>query len=105
MNMSAPALKTDMIYSLMASSPRSPESTAFFIMAYSAKYASQMYGPFRDAAKSTPSFGDRKTYQMNPSSPRSPESTAFFIMEYSPLTPYAEIGRLNLFLASFRTSR
>ncbi len=40
------------------------------IMAYSAKYASQMYGPFRDAAKSTPSFGDRKTYQMNPSNAR-----------------------------------
>ena len=36
------------------------------IMAYSAKYASSLYGPFRDAAKSTPSFGDRKTYQMDP---------------------------------------
>ncbi len=35
------------------------------IMAYSAKYASAFYGPFRDAAASTPSFGDRKTYQMD----------------------------------------
>ena len=37
------------------------------IMAYSVKYASAFYGPFRDAADSAPSFGDRRTYQMNPS--------------------------------------
>lgn len=36
------------------------------IMSYSAKYASNFYGPFREAAHSTPSFGDRKTYQMDP---------------------------------------
>lgn len=36
------------------------------IMAYSAKYASGYYSPFRDAAQSAPSFGDRKTYQMDP---------------------------------------
>lgn len=36
------------------------------ILAYSAKYASSMYGPFRNAADSTPAFGDRKTYQMDP---------------------------------------
>ena len=35
------------------------------ILAYSAKYASAFYGPFRDAADSTPAFGDRKTYQMD----------------------------------------
>ena len=35
------------------------------IMAYSAKYASGFYGPFRDAAESPPQFGDRKTYQMD----------------------------------------
>lgn len=35
------------------------------IMAYSAKYASAFYGPFRDAAESAPQFGDRKTYQMD----------------------------------------
>lgn len=36
------------------------------IMAYSAKYASAFYGPFRDAANSAPQFGDRKSYQMDP---------------------------------------
>lgn len=36
------------------------------IMAYSAKFASGYYSPFRDAAHSAPSFGDRKTYQMDP---------------------------------------
>lgn len=36
------------------------------IMAYSAKFASAYYGPFRDAAHSAPGFGDRKTYQMDP---------------------------------------
>jgi porphobilinogen synthase len=36
------------------------------IMAYSAKYASSFYGPFREAAESTPQFGNRKTYQMDP---------------------------------------
>ena len=36
------------------------------IMAYSAKYASVYYGPFRDALESAPGFGDKKTYQMNP---------------------------------------
>lgn len=36
------------------------------IMSYSVKYASAFYGPFREAADSTPQFGDRKTYQMDP---------------------------------------
>jgi len=36
------------------------------IMAYSTKFASAYYGPFRDVAESTPSFGDRRTYQMDP---------------------------------------
>ncbi|MGV3709142.1 MAG: porphobilinogen synthase [Gemmatimonas sp.] len=40
------------------------------IMAYSAKYASAFYGPFRDAAGSTPSFGDRRAYQMDPPNAR-----------------------------------
>lgn len=40
------------------------------IMAYSAKYASAFYGPFREAAGSTPSFGDRRAYQMNPANAR-----------------------------------
>ncbi|MDP6921647.1 MAG: porphobilinogen synthase [Lutibacter sp.] len=37
------------------------------IMSYAVKYASAFYGPFRDAADSTPVFGDRRTYQMDPS--------------------------------------
>jgi porphobilinogen synthase len=36
------------------------------IMSYAAKYASSFYGPFRDAADSTPQFGDRRSYQMDP---------------------------------------
>ena len=36
------------------------------VMSYAVKYASAYYGPFRDAAESTPSFGDRRTYQMDP---------------------------------------
>lgn len=36
------------------------------ILAYSAKYASAFYGPFRDAAESAPQFGDRRSYQMDP---------------------------------------
>jgi porphobilinogen synthase len=40
------------------------------IMAYSAKYASSYYGPFREAADSTPTFGDRRTYQMDPANRR-----------------------------------
>ncbi len=40
------------------------------IMAYSAKYASSYYGPFRDAAESAPGFGDRRTYQMDPANAR-----------------------------------
>ena len=35
-------------------------------MSYAAKYASAFYGPFREAADSTPQFGDRSTYQMDP---------------------------------------
>ncbi len=36
------------------------------ILSYAAKYASSFYGPFRDAAKSAPAFGDRRSYQMDP---------------------------------------
>ena len=40
------------------------------ILSYAAKYASSFYGPFRDAAQSTPQFGDRNTYQMDPANHR-----------------------------------
>jgi porphobilinogen synthase len=44
--------------------------TGVAVMAYSAKYASAFYGPFREAADSTPQFGDRRTYQMDPPNER-----------------------------------
>jgi len=44
-----------------------PDAT---ILAYSAKYASALYGPFRDAAECAPSFGDRRAYQMDPPNAR-----------------------------------
>jgi porphobilinogen synthase len=40
------------------------------IMAYAAKFASAFYGPFREAAESTPQFGDRRAYQMDPANGR-----------------------------------
>ena len=40
--------------------------TETLIMSYSSKFASAFYGPFRDAAQSTPAFGDRRTYQIDP---------------------------------------
>jgi porphobilinogen synthase len=40
------------------------------ILSYAAKYASAFYGPFREAAESTPSFGDRRSYQMDPGNAR-----------------------------------
>ena len=43
------------------------------VMAYSAKYASAFYGPFREAAGSTPQFGDRRSYQMDPGNAREAE--------------------------------
>lgn len=46
------------------------ELTEVSIMAYSAKYSSAFYGPFREAAHSAPQFGDRKTYQMDPANLR-----------------------------------
>ena len=47
------------------------------IMSYAVKYASGYYGPFRDAADSTPAFGSRKTYQMDPANRREALKEAF----------------------------
>lgn len=68
------------------------------IMAYSAKYASSFYGPFRDAVDSAPSFGDRKSYQMDISNSREAvremeldiQEGADFIM-IKPAMPYLDI--------------
>jgi len=68
------------------------------ILAYAAKYASGFYGPFRDAAESPPSFGDRSTYQMDP--PNFDEAlreTAFDVQEgadmvmVKPALPYLDV--------------
>jgi len=71
------------------------------IMSYSVKYASNYYGPFRDALESTPGFGDKKTYQMNPANAleglseveRDIEEGADIIM-IKPGQPYLDMVRL-----------
>jgi porphobilinogen synthase len=51
------------------------------IMAYTAKYASAFYGPFRDALDSAPKAGDKKTYQMNPANSKEALTEAFLDYE------------------------
>jgi porphobilinogen synthase len=70
------------------------------ILAYAAKYASVFYGPFREAAESTPQFGDRRSYQMDPANGREAmreieldlEEGADMIM-VKPAMPYLDIIR------------
>jgi len=70
------------------------------IMSYAVKYASAYYGPFRDAADSTPSSGDRKSYQMDPRNVREALREAFldtaegadFLM-VKPALPYLDVIR------------
>ena len=71
------------------------------IMSYAAKYASAYFGPFRDAAESPPSFGDRRTYQMDtPNSEEAIREVALDIDEgadivmVKPALPYLDIIRL-----------
>lgn len=70
------------------------------IMAYSAKYASCFYGPFRDALDSAPGFGDKKTYQMNPANVREAtregqqdEQEGADIIMVKPGLPYLDVVR------------
>ena len=71
------------------------------ILAYAAKYASAFYGPFREAAESTPQFGDRRSYQMDPANAREAmreieldiEEGADMIM-VKPAMPYLDIVRM-----------
>jgi len=70
------------------------------IIAYSAKYASAFYGPFREAAESTPEFGDRRGYQMDPANAREAlrearldvEEGADMVM-VKPAMPYLDVIR------------
>ncbi len=64
---------SDMMDGRVAAIRRALDEHAFedtVILSYAAKYASAYYGPFRDAAESTPQFGDRRSYQMDPPNAR-----------------------------------
>ena len=70
------------------------------IVAYSAKYASAFYGPFREAAESTPAFGDRRTYQMDPANSDEAVREALLDVEegadvvmVKPALPYLDVIR------------
>jgi porphobilinogen synthase len=70
------------------------------IVAYSAKYASAFYGPFRDAAGSTPEFGDRRGYQMDPANAAEAVREAELDLDegadmlmVKPATPYLDVVR------------
>lgn len=74
--------------------------TEVAIMSYSVKYASYFYGPFREAAHSAPSFGDRRSYQMDPRNAREAlieaqididEGTDFLMVK--PALPYLDVVR------------
>ncbi len=86
------------------------------ILAYAAKYASAFYGPFREAAESTPQFGDRRSYQMDPANAREAmreieldiEEGADMIM-VKPAMPYLDViaaarDRFDLPLAAYQVS-
>jgi porphobilinogen synthase len=70
------------------------------IVAYSAKFASAFYGPFREAAGSTPAFGDRRAYQMDPGNAREAVREALLDVEegadvvmVKPALPYLDVIR------------
>src|SRR5207342_2195359 len=70
------------------------------IVAYSAKFASAFYGPFREAADSTPAFGDRRAYQMDPGNAREAVREALLDVEegadvvmVKPALPYLDVIR------------
>ncbi len=85
-------------------------------MAYAAKHASAFYGPFREAAESTPQFGDRRSYQMDPANAREAlREVALDVQEgadiimVKPALPYLDIIRtvkqeFNLPLAAYNVS-
>ena len=86
------------------------------IMSYAAKYASAFYGPFRDAAESSPQFGDRRGYQMDPANAREALyeveldiSEGADIIMVKPAMPYLDIIRqvydqINLPIAAYNVS-
>jgi porphobilinogen synthase len=86
------------------------------IVAYSAKYASAFYGPFREAADSTPSFGDRRGYQMDPANLREAlreceqdVAEGADVLMVKPALPYLDViravrERFDLPLAAYNVS-
>jgi porphobilinogen synthase len=86
------------------------------IMSYAVKYASAFYGPFREAAESTPSFGDRRAYQMDPANAREAMREAELdysegadILMIKPATVYLDIlkmvrDRFDVPLAAYHVS-
>ncbi len=86
------------------------------ILAYSAKYASAFYGPFREAADSTPSFGDRRGYQMDPANVREAlreceqdVAEGADVLMVKPALPYLDViravrERFDLPLAAYNVS-
>jgi porphobilinogen synthase len=86
------------------------------ILAYSAKYASAFYGPFRDAAESTPSFGDRRAYQMDPANSDEALREVFADLEQGadavmvkPAGPYLDVlarvsGEVDVPVAAYQVS-
>jgi porphobilinogen synthase len=86
------------------------------IIAYSAKYASAFYGPFREAAESTPAFGDRRGYQMDPANVREAlreceqdVAEGADILMIKPALPYLDViraarERFDLPLAAYNVS-
>jgi porphobilinogen synthase len=86
------------------------------IMSYAVKYASGLYGPFREAAQSTPEFGDRRAYQMDPPNAREAMHEAEIdyaegadIMMVKPATLYLDVlrmvrDRFDLPLAAYHVS-
>src|SRR5205814_5332834 len=86
------------------------------LLSYAAKYASAFYGPFREAADSTPQFGDRRSYQMDPANVREAmreialdiEEGADMIM-VKPAMPYLDViaaarARFDLPIAAYQVS-
>lgn len=74
--------------------------TEVSVLAYTAKYASAFYGPFRDALESAPKFGDKKTYQMDPANVREAlrevaldEAEGADIVMVKPAGPYLDVIR------------
>ena len=86
------------------------------IMSYAVKYASAFYGPFREAAESSPRFGDRKTYQMDPPNKREAireakldEQEGADIIMVKPALPYLDIisavkKKVSLPIAAYNVS-